>query len=281
MPQGFPYQHRRDTAANWTSVNPVLLYGETGLETDTKLMKIGDGATAWTALAYTLRDGGSPSAPKNKQQIRRGTAAAWTSANPTLAAGEAGWESDTNKVKIGDGATAWVSLAYFAPAASGSVSAISMGAAPSVIAQGATIAKSCYFPIPAGALGARGAVRITAQIAGVTDATGWTIRAGLAGFNLGGVAGADYILMNNNNSSAGTGTCVVEALVYAPGNTTSLQAVPPGGSSILTTNNVVAPTNLTLNHGTTAWEIAIGGVGHAATGTWVVTNAECLVIQAS
>jgi hypothetical protein len=45
-------------------------------------------------------------------QIRRGTAAQWTSANPTLAAGEWGFETDTKKGKIGDGATAWNSLAY-------------------------------------------------------------------------------------------------------------------------------------------------------------------------
>ena len=46
-------------------------------------------------------------------QLRRGTAAQWTSANPTLASGEVGVETDTNKQKIGDGTTAWNSLAYF------------------------------------------------------------------------------------------------------------------------------------------------------------------------
>ena len=45
-------------------------------------------------------------------QIRRGTASQWTSANPTLAAGEWGFETDTQKGKIGDGSTAWNSLAY-------------------------------------------------------------------------------------------------------------------------------------------------------------------------
>ena len=48
-----------------------------------------------------------------KIAIRRGTAAAWTSANPTLASGEPGYETDTAKIKIGDGSTAWNSLAYF------------------------------------------------------------------------------------------------------------------------------------------------------------------------
>jgi hypothetical protein len=47
-----------------------------------------------------------------KMAQRRDTAANWTSANPTLLAGEIGIESDTNKIKIGTGSTAWTSLAY-------------------------------------------------------------------------------------------------------------------------------------------------------------------------
>lgn len=46
-------QLRRDTAANWTSVNPILAEGELGFETDTLLYKLGDGVTAWNSLAYT------------------------------------------------------------------------------------------------------------------------------------------------------------------------------------------------------------------------------------
>tara|TARA_R100000005_G_C4993997_1_gene200980 strand:+ start:641 stop:2098 length:1458 start_codon:yes stop_codon:yes gene_type:complete len=46
------------------------------------------------------------------QKQRRDTAANWTSANPTLLAGELGHESDTGKWKVGDGTTAWTSLAY-------------------------------------------------------------------------------------------------------------------------------------------------------------------------
>lgn len=44
--------------------------------------------------------------------IRGGTAAEWTSENPTLAAREMGVETDTHKLKIGDGTTAWTSLSY-------------------------------------------------------------------------------------------------------------------------------------------------------------------------
>lgn len=45
-------QQRRDTAANWTSANPVLAAGEHGYETDTKKFKIGDGTAAWSTLGY-------------------------------------------------------------------------------------------------------------------------------------------------------------------------------------------------------------------------------------
>tara|TARA_B100000287_G_scaffold177470_1_gene167484 strand:+ start:2600 stop:2914 length:315 start_codon:yes stop_codon:yes gene_type:complete len=46
-------------------------------------------------------------------QMRRDTAANWTSNNPTLANGEWGLETDgTQKYKIGTGSTPWNSLGY-------------------------------------------------------------------------------------------------------------------------------------------------------------------------
>lgn len=50
---------RRDTAANFTSKNPVLGVGEPAYETDTKKLKIGDGTTAYTQLEYFSAGGGS------------------------------------------------------------------------------------------------------------------------------------------------------------------------------------------------------------------------------
>jgi peptidoglycan/xylan/chitin deacetylase (PgdA/CDA1 family) len=47
-----------------------------------------------------------------KIQLRRGTAAQWTSANPILASGEPAVETDTGKRKMGDGVTAWGDLPY-------------------------------------------------------------------------------------------------------------------------------------------------------------------------
>lgn len=45
-------------------------------------------------------------------QLRNGTASQWTSANPVLAAGEVGVETDTKKLKVGNGSTVWNSLTY-------------------------------------------------------------------------------------------------------------------------------------------------------------------------
>ena len=49
-------------------------------------------------------------------QQRRGTAAQWTGANPTLAAGEIGYETDTGKFKIGNGSSTWGALNYYVDA---------------------------------------------------------------------------------------------------------------------------------------------------------------------
>ena len=80
-------KQRRDTAANWTAENPTLLAGEIGLESDTGYWKVGDGATAWTSLAYVsglgaeipvnrLADG---SARQLLQTAANGTDVEWTS----------------------------------------------------------------------------------------------------------------------------------------------------------------------------------------------------------
>ena len=47
---------RNDTAANWTSANPILLKGEIGIEIDTNKFKVGDGTTNWVSLDYFMGD---------------------------------------------------------------------------------------------------------------------------------------------------------------------------------------------------------------------------------
>jgi len=45
-------------------------------------------------------------------RIRRGTSSGWSNSNPILARGEMAIETDTRKIKIGDGSAAWNSLQY-------------------------------------------------------------------------------------------------------------------------------------------------------------------------
>ena len=55
-------------------------------------------------------------------KLRRGTAAQWSSANPVLAAGEIGLETDTLRTKYGNGTSTWTALSYSVADASGTSS---------------------------------------------------------------------------------------------------------------------------------------------------------------
>jgi len=50
------YMHAIKTAAEWISIDPVLLYGEVGYESDTGKSKVGDGGSKWSELLYTGKD---------------------------------------------------------------------------------------------------------------------------------------------------------------------------------------------------------------------------------
>lgn len=47
-------QLRRDTAANWSRIDPTLADGEPGLEIDTGKFKFGDGNSTWQQLLYVV-----------------------------------------------------------------------------------------------------------------------------------------------------------------------------------------------------------------------------------
>jgi len=59
------FQLRRGTAAQWTADNTLLAEGEFGLETDTLLVKLGDGVRQWNALPYYLGQTGPPGTATN------------------------------------------------------------------------------------------------------------------------------------------------------------------------------------------------------------------------
>jgi hypothetical protein len=67
MPQ---IQIRRDTAANWASVNPTPAQGEMCYEVDSGVLKIGDGATSYTALAAFSAGGGGGGGGLTLEQVQ-------------------------------------------------------------------------------------------------------------------------------------------------------------------------------------------------------------------
>jgi len=63
-------------------------------------------------------------------QLRRGTAAQWSSANPILANGEIAFDTTNNEIKIGDGVTAWSSLAALSGGGGGTTTTAAPGGIP-------------------------------------------------------------------------------------------------------------------------------------------------------
>jgi hypothetical protein len=75
-------------------------------------------------------------------QIRRDTEANWASENPILASGEMGYETDTEKLKIGDG-SAWNSTPYFASGGgSGTVTSVALSLPSFITVSGSPVTTS-------------------------------------------------------------------------------------------------------------------------------------------
>jgi hypothetical protein len=102
-------------------------------------------------------------------QYRRGTAAEWSAANPILAVGEPGYETDTGKFKVGNGVNTWSALAYSSglagpTGATGSAATIAVGttttgaagSSASVSNSGTSSAAVFEFTIPRGDKGDKG-----------------------------------------------------------------------------------------------------------------------------
>lgn len=108
-----------------------------------------------------------------RMQQRRDTAANWTSNNPTLAAGELGVETDTGKMKIGTGSTAWNSLSY---AATGTVTGVTAGTGLT----GGTISSSGTIALDTPVSVANGGTGITSFGTGIATFLGTPSSANLA-----------------------------------------------------------------------------------------------------
>ena len=100
---------RRDTKANWESVNPILAEGEAGVESDTRRIKFGNGSSHWNDLGYAIPYPDSGEMEEYRViEVNHGTEDTtyelppnqyhiWgevTSLNLTLASGESGYVKD-------------------------------------------------------------------------------------------------------------------------------------------------------------------------------------------
>jgi hypothetical protein len=148
----------------------------------------------------------------SRLQNRRDTAANWTSNNPTLGAGEIGYETDTAKYKIGTGSTAWTSLAY----------AYTAGAQGTTGAQGASGTN--------GTNGAQGTIG-TQGATGAQGTTG-TTGGGIGGFNA--QTGTTYTLVSGDKnllvtaSNASAITITVPPSVFSANDVINVQQIGAG-----------------------------------------------------
>jgi hypothetical protein len=180
-------------------------------------------------------------------QIRRGTASQWTSANPTLAAGEFGYESDTGKFKIGTGSTAWTSLSY---QASGTVTSITAGTGLSggAITTSGTIAIDTATTVDVS----------TAQTLTNKTLTSPTLNAPLINLSLNAQTGTTYtfVLADNgklvtaSNASAQTYSIPTNASVAYPIGT-QINIIQIGAGQV-TINAVTSGTTTVSSTGATA-----------------------------
>ena len=140
---------RRDTLANWTSVNPTLALGEISYDLTNHEIRVGDGTSAWLDLptignaaiangdkgdivvtgggtTWTLDpsivatinnkldqgplDGGNATTGDQVIQVRRDTTVGWTTSGTILGNGEMGYDSTLVELRIGNGVDIWENL---------------------------------------------------------------------------------------------------------------------------------------------------------------------------
>jgi hypothetical protein len=119
-------QLRRGTAAEWTSLNPVLAEGEPGFEDDTGVLKVGDGVSAWSALPHTLQvtpggtlpDGLLPPIPDALLPWDHMQDGMWAArvTPPTTGIEQDGWEDTTGEIAWLDEGTGTVWQTYLGDA---------------------------------------------------------------------------------------------------------------------------------------------------------------------
>ena len=164
-------------------------------------------------------------------QLRRGTAAQWVIDNTLLAEGEFGYETDTLRVKLGDGIRLWNALPYYLGQTGPAGTATNTGASGST------------GPTGQGATGPTGRTGPTGPIGtGPTGPTGSTGRTGSTG-NTGPTGQGATGPTGNTGSTGNTGPT---GATGATGRTGSTGTTGPSGST-----GEMGPTGFTGNTGST------------------------------
>lgn len=215
-------------------------------------------------------------------EFRRGTAAAWTAANPTLAAGEPGYETDTGLLKVGDGATAWNGLAYLGSGITaldspGGTITVTNPAGPTadidLPASGvtpATYGDATHVPeLTVDAEGRITAVTDVAVIGGGGSGAGW--QSGIPG-----VISATPISQWTNSTTFGSAPLLLGARIIIPVSGTlhdiAVYVVTSAGNLDVGILDTVSPTRTRLYHS--------GAVACPAAGAWRIVADPALAVSA-
>jgi hypothetical protein len=190
-------------------------------------------------------------------QLRNDTAANWTTSNPTLQAGELGYETDTGKFKLGTGALAWTSLSYASilPGVAAIVDAdinASAAIADTKLATISTAGKVSGTAITSGNITTSGTV-LTSNALGYTTGAGGTvtqltskatavtldkITGQITTHDAALAAAAEVTFTVNNSTVAATDTVIVNLASGGTSNTyiAGVRAVDAGSFSIMIGN---------------------------------------------
>jgi hypothetical protein len=207
-------------------------------------------------------------------QVRRGTAAQWTSTNPTLAAGEFGFETDTNKLKCGNGSTAWNSLTYINN--DGDITGVTAGTGLSGGGTSGTVTVSINTAVTADLTTAQTLTNKTLTTPTLDDPKINLAFDAQTGTTYTTVLNDNGQVVTMNNASANTLSIPTNASVAYPIGTqinvlqigagqTTIQAVTSGTTTILSTGAAAAAPKLRARY-------SMATCIKAATDTWYVVG---------
>jgi hypothetical protein len=254
-------QLRADTAANWTSVNPILLANELGRETDTGKIKIGNGASTWTSLAYqawatlpiAVNAGGTGQTSYTNGQLLIGNSTGNTLTKATLTAGSGvAITNGTGSITVAASGIANANIAANAAIVDTKLATISTAGKVSNSATTAASANTASAIVARDASGNFSAGTITADLAG--NASTVTTNANLTG---------DVTSVGNATSIAAG--VIVDADVNASAAIAGTKIDPDFGSQAITTNgsidalSLASFSNLMIAFATRAASIGIPG----------------------